>query len=85
MAAAQKSGALELGFMTDPGGDRGESKDTPMKLRRHARPDAGASSSAAPLADFSTREHLRAAPNGDPRTACATSPVCPPWHGSSRH
>jgi hypothetical protein len=44
MAAAQKSGALELGFVTDPGGDRGESKDTPMKLRRHARPDAGASS-----------------------------------------
>jgi len=78
MAAAQKSAVLELGFVIEPGGDRGEPKGTPMKLHRHACPDVGVSSSAAPSADSSTRERLRAVPNGDPRTACATSPVCPP-------
>src|SRR3546814_1577581 len=39
-----------------PGHDRGEPKDTPMKLHRHARPDAGVSSSAAPIANSDTRE-----------------------------
>lgn len=43
-----------------PGHDRGEPKDTPMKLHRHARPDAGVSSSAAPIANSDTRERLRA-------------------------
>lgn len=45
-----------------PGHDRGEPKDTPMKLHRHARPDAGVSSSAAPIADTSPRARLRACP-----------------------
>ncbi|CCJ47898.1 ExbD/TolR family protein [Bordetella parapertussis] len=36
-----------------PGHDRGEPKDTPMKLHRHARPDAGVSSSVALIADTS--------------------------------
>ncbi|ARP93503.1 ExbD/TolR family protein [Bordetella genomosp. 13] len=44
------------------GHDRGEPKDTSMKLHRHARPDAGVTSSAAPIADSSTRERLRAVP-----------------------
>ena len=48
------------------GGDRDEPKDTPMKLHRHARPDVGVSSSAAPSANSSTRERLRAVPNGEP-------------------
>src|SRR3546814_18830043 len=42
-----------------PGHDRGEPKDTPMKQHRHARPDAGVSSSAAPIATSDTRERLR--------------------------
>jgi len=42
---------LKLSFVTDPGSDRGEPKDTPMKLRRHARPDASVSSSVALIAD----------------------------------
>ncbi|ASC65449.1 MULTISPECIES: hypothetical protein [Achromobacter] len=51
---------LKLSFVTDPGSDRGEPKDTLMKLHRHARPDAGVSSSAAPIANSDTRERLRA-------------------------
>jgi len=53
---------LKLSFVTDPGSDRGEPKDTPMKLHRHDRPDAGVSSSAAPIADTSPRARLRACP-----------------------
>ena len=49
-----------------PGHDRGEPKDTPMKLHRHARPDAGVSSSAALIADTS---HTRAPARGARRTA----------------
>jgi len=44
---------LKLSFLTDPGSDRGEPKDTPMKLHRHARPDAGVSSSVALIAHTS--------------------------------
>ncbi|WP_262243892.1 ExbD/TolR family protein [Pseudomonas aeruginosa] len=51
---------LKLSFVTDPGSDRGGPKDTLMKLHRHARPDAGVSSSAAPIANSDTRERLRA-------------------------
>ena len=57
---------LKLSFVTDPGSDRGEPKDTPMKLHRHARPDAGVSSSAALIADTS---HTRAPARGARRTA----------------
>ena len=46
------------GLRDRPGHDRGEPKDTPMKLHRHARPDAGVSSSAAPIADTSPRACL---------------------------
>jgi len=53
---------LKLSFVTDPGSGRGEPKDTPTKLHRHARPDAGVTSSAAPIADSSTRERLHAVP-----------------------
>ncbi|KDD44241.1 MULTISPECIES: ExbD/TolR family protein [Pseudomonadota] len=53
---------LKLSFVTDQGSNRGEPKDTLMKLHRHARPDAGVTSSAAPIADSSTRERLRAVP-----------------------
>lgn len=48
------------GLRDRPGHDRGEPKDTPMKLHRHTRPDAGVSSSAAPIANSDTRERLRA-------------------------
>ncbi|MFU4514059.1 MAG: ExbD/TolR family protein [Sinimarinibacterium flocculans] len=50
------------GLRDRPGHERGEPKDTPMKLHRHARPDAGVSSSAAPIADTSPRARLRACP-----------------------
>lgn len=67
---------LKLSFVTDPGSDRGEPKDTLMKLNRHARPDARVSSSVAPIADTS---HARAPARDARRTAAR------PWHGSSRH
>lgn len=64
--------ALKLSFVTDPGSDRGEPKDTPTKLHRHARPDAGVTSSAAPIADSSTRERLRAVPGAPSRHEAST-------------
>ncbi len=45
-------------------GEAGYSK-APMKLHRHARPDVGVSSAAAPSADSSKRERLRAVPDGE--------------------
>ncbi|MGB7420931.1 MAG: hypothetical protein ACYCZE_02235 [Thiobacillus sp.] len=54
---------MELSFVTDPGSDRGGPKDT--QLHRHARPDAGVSSSAAPIADTS---HARAPARAARRT-----------------
>ncbi len=48
------------GLRDRPGHERGEPKDTPMKLHRHARPDAGVSWSAAPIANSDTRERLHA-------------------------
>lgn len=57
---------LKLSFVTDPGSDRGEPKDTLMKLHRHARPDARVSSSVALIADTS---HARAPARGARRTA----------------
>jgi len=53
---------LELSFVTDQAMTGVSRKTPPMKLHRHARPDAGVSSSAAPIADTSPRARLRACP-----------------------
>ena len=57
---------LKLSFVTDPGSNRGEPKDTLMKLHRHARLDVRVSSSVALIADTS---HTRAPARGARRTA----------------
>ena len=82
------------GLRDRPGHDRGEPKDPPMKLHRHARPDAGVSSSAAPIACARCSAHrLIYQPCGRSivfaalvrRNACVILLGRPPWHGSSKH
>lgn len=50
MAAVQKAAVLKRGFVTDQGVDWGEPKDSPYETASARSPDAGVSSSVAPIA-----------------------------------